>query len=248
MGEANGDLAGECVSGAGDVNADGFDDLLIGARGNDDGGGDFAGAAYLILGSAAPASLGLAFASAQYTGEATDQAGLYVSGAGDVNADGYDDLLIGAPGNDDGPGNDAGAAYLILGSAAPASLGLASASAEYTGEADSDYAGSVSGAGDVDADGYGDLLIGVGSNDHGDGNDAGVAYLIHGSSAPVSLGLESAAVLYTGEIANDIAGGSVSGGGDVNADGFDDLLIGARGNDDGPGSGAGSAYLILSGL
>jgi hypothetical protein len=113
QGEAKSDLAGRSVSGAGDVDGDGYDDLLVGACKNDDGGLD-AGAAYLVLGSASPASASLSTAVA-YQGEATaDSAGRSVSGAGDADGDGYDDLLVGAYLNADG-GSEAGAAYLILG-------------------------------------------------------------------------------------------------------------------------------------
>ena len=83
--------------------------------------GVYAGVAYLTLGSAAPAGGSLGEADAIYTGEyARDFAAGAVAGTGDVNADGYDDLLIGAYDNPDA-GNGAGAAYLVLGSATPAS-------------------------------------------------------------------------------------------------------------------------------
>ncbi|NOY27411.1 MAG: hypothetical protein GXP62_16215, partial [Oligoflexia bacterium] len=76
------------------------------------------------------------------------------------DGDGYDDMLVGDPGNG-AAGDWAGAAYLVLGSVAPASVGLADADAEYTGEAADDFAGSaVSGAGDVNGDGTADLLVG----------------------------------------------------------------------------------------
>ncbi|MDP2307418.1 MAG: integrin alpha, partial [Pseudomonadota bacterium] len=101
-GEAANDFAGWSVSGAGDVNGDGYDDMLVGALYNSDGPGSYAGAAYLLLGSAAPASASLSTAI-QYTGEAAnDTAGSSVSGAGDVNGDGYDDVLVGGMKNDDG--------------------------------------------------------------------------------------------------------------------------------------------------
>jgi len=244
QGEASGDRAGGSVAGAGDVNGDGYADLLIGAYSNNDGPGVDAGAAYLVLGSAVPAGGNLSSAI-QYTGEAdNDWAGGSVAGAGDVNGDGYADLLIGAAYNDDN-GSDAGAAYLVLGSATPASVDLSTV-IQYTGEAAGDAASigmGVAGAGDVDGDGYADLLIGAASDDGG--SNAGAAYLVLGSAAPISNTLSSA-IQYTGEAADDFAGWSVAGAGDVNGDGYADLLIGAPNNHDGPGSYAGAAYLIFS--
>ena len=164
---------------AGDVNADGYDDMLIGADANDDGGAG-SGAVYLVLGSLSPVSLGLADADAQYTGAAeADAAGVAASGAGDTDGDGFDDVLVGANNHDAG-GSNAGAAFLVRGSAWPASLGLSTADATYTGEASSNSAGSaVSGVGDVDADGFDDLLVGASHNDDG-GSNAGAVYLILG--------------------------------------------------------------------
>lgn len=242
-GEAANDFAGSSVSTAGDVDGDGFGDLLIGAMNNADGGSS-AGAAYLVLGSATPGDLDLGAADAQYTGtDAGDEAGCSVSTAGDVNGDGFGDLLIGAFYNDDG-GADAGSAYLVLGSATPGNLGLGAADAQYTGEAAGDFAGyTVSAAGDVEGDGFGDILI-VAIYDATGLSGAGSAYLVLGSTAPADLGLGAADAQYTGEAAFDYAGFGVASAGDVEGDGFGDLIIGAYGNDDG-GSLAGAAYLIL---
>ncbi len=242
-GEAGGDYAGSSVSTADDVDGDGFADMLIGAPDNDDGG-ESAGAAYLVLGGAAPGDLELGSAEAQYTGEASDdQAGWSVSTAGDVDGDGRADMVIGALGNDDGAFG-AGAAYVILGRATPGSLSLGNADAQYTGEGANDQAGSsVSTGGDVDADGLGDFLIGADRNDKG-GHGAGAAYLVLGTATPASLSLGDAAARYSGEAAHDCAGTDVSAAGDVDGDGFGDLLIGAQYNDD-AGSAAGAAYLVL---
>ncbi|MDP2307764.1 MAG: MopE-related protein [Pseudomonadota bacterium] len=244
-GEAPDDNAGGAVSGAGDVDADGFDDLLVGAAGNTDGGA-YAGAAYLVLGGAGPVSGGLSSAGVQYAGVAYDFAGCSVAAAGDIDSDGYDDMLIGAYYSSAG-GSQAGAAYLVLGGLAPTSLSLASASARYTGSAGDAAGYSVSGAGDVNADGFDDAIVGAYGN--GDaGPTAGAAYLVLGGASPASQSLTSASATYTGEAADDYAGRPVAGVGDVDADGFDDLLIGASASDD-AGANAGSAYLILgSGL
>ncbi len=242
-GEAAGDQAGGGVSGAGDVNGDGYGDLLIGAPWNGDGG-DGAGAAYLVLGSATPADLSLAYADSKYVGEAVDLdgdgAGGSVSQAGDVDGDGLADMLVGAKGNGDG-GGSAGAAYLILGTATPTSIGLGAASARFIGEFANDEAGtSVSAAGDVNGDGLGDMIIGAPRW----GSFAGNAYLVLGSATPSSLGLAAASARYTGEAEYDEAAGSVAGAGDVDGDGLEDVIIGAIGNSEG-GSQAGAAYLIL---
>ena len=114
-GENADDYAGESVSSAGDVDGDGKDDLLVGAPWNDDGGSD-AGKAYLVLG----ASVGvmdrhLANADYIFLGERLeDYVGFgWTRAVGDVNGDGLDDVLLGAPYSDDG-GSDAGKATLLL--------------------------------------------------------------------------------------------------------------------------------------
>lgn len=244
IGEADSDNAGISVAGAGDVNGDGFDDLLIGANLNDDGGAS-AGAAYLVLGSAAPASASLSTAI-QYTGETTgNEAGRSVAGAGDVNGDGFADMLIGAPLNGDG-GVGAGAAYLVLGSATPTSASLSTV-IQYTGQAAGDQAGrSVAIIGDSDRDGRADMLIGAPTNAAA-GANAGAIYLVPGSAAPASISLGvgvPAVVRFTGS-GGENAGASVAGAGDVNGDGFADILAGAPFNDV-AGADAGAVYLLLT--
>ena len=231
-GMAEYEQAGRSVAAAGDIDGDGFDDVLVGAFGNGDAGTG-AGAAYLILGSSSPTSTSLG-AEIEYTGaNAGDEAGISVSGAGDVDGDGYPDMLVGA----DGVGGSAtGAAYLLLGSALPSSQSLASA-VSFLGANPGDYTGTaVSGVGDVDGDGHPDLMIGA----PGANSEAGASYLVYGSSSPAPENLVGC-LTFSGENASDYSGVSVSGVGDVDADGQADLLIGSyTGATD-----AGAAYLIL---
>ena len=241
-GEAASDTASYSISSAGDVNGDGYDDILIGAPANDDAGSDV-GAAYLIYGSASPLTSASLSTAVEFTGEAAwDTVGQSVSSAGDVNNDGYDDILVGAAYNHDG-GSDAGAAYLIYGSSTLLTSASLSTAVEFTGEASGNVSGSsVSSAGDVNNDGYDDILIGAYGNDDAALN-AGAVYLIYGSGTLLTSVSLSSAVEFTGEAASDFAGSSVSSAGDVNNDGYDDILIGAHSNDD-AGSDAGAAYLI----
>ncbi|MFA6027608.1 MAG: hypothetical protein WC752_01650 [Patescibacteria group bacterium] len=239
-GEVAGDLAGISASFAGDVNNDGYDDFLVGARNYDVAAWGDNGAAYLIYGQSSNLSGGsLGTEAVRFNGETDnnyDYAGFAVSGAGDVNGDGYDDFLVGAM---EYGASQAGAAYLIYGQSENLTNASLSTKVRFTGEANFDYAGiTVSGAGDVNNDGYDDFL--VGANEYG---DSGAAYLLYGQSENFISASLSTAVKFTGETALDQAGRGLSRAGDVNNDGYDDFLIGAIYNDDGV-SQAGSAYLI----
>ncbi|MGE0578380.1 MAG: VCBS domain-containing protein [Reyranella sp.] len=179
-----GDEAGWSVSAAGDVNGDGYADVIVGAPTDDDDGGD-AGEAHVVFGRAS------GFGTLEYgravldltslaptdgvvlQGDgAADNTGWGVSAAGDVNGDGYADVIVGVPFDDDGGGN-AGAAYVVLGRAsgfgslvarAVVDLGSLAPADGFVirGSAACDNAGlSVSSAGDVNGDGLDDLFVGA---------------------------------------------------------------------------------------
>ncbi|MBT3218335.1 MAG: hypothetical protein HN348_04535 [Proteobacteria bacterium] len=233
--------AGYSVAGAGDVNGDGYADVLIGADG-ESSADVYAGATYLIFGSAAGVASGsLANSSAKLTGEGrVDASGQCVSGAGDFNGDGYDDIVIGAPWRD-----DIGSAYLVLGSPTGIpSMSLAEADAELLGESERSYVGTALSGGDVDGDGFDDLLIGADGDGTTDYN-AGAVYFVRGSNSGLTdMSLANADAKLLGTASWEYAGSSVAYVGDVNGDGYGDVLLGAPGNN-ALGYDAGVAYLMF---
>ncbi|KFI22595.1 integrin alpha [Nitrosococcus oceani] len=235
---------GISVSGVGDVNGDGIDDLIVGVPGADSGNG-FSGASYVVFGRSGGFGPSLELSSLDGSNGfaikgvgAFDNAGISVSGVGDVNGDGLDDLIVGAPGVDSN-GSGAGAGYVVFGSSGGfgPSLELSSLDGSsgfiINGADIFDNAGiSVSGAGDVNGDGLGDLIIGAhGASPNGSGS--GASYVVFGSSGDFESSLELSSLdgsngfAINGVGAFDSAGISVSGVGDVNGDGIDDLIVGA---------------------
>ena len=232
-GFASSDQFGNSISSAGDVNGDGFDDIIIGAPLNDAGGTN-AGRAYIFFGG----NLINSGVDVILTGlTAGDQFGISVSTSGDVNGDGYSDVIVGANFNDAG-GSNAGRAYVYFGGS---SMNNA-ADIILTGAAASDLFGtSVSAGGDMNGDGYSDVIVGASFNDAG-GSNAGRAYIYYGANSPDN----TADVILTGAAASDQFGNSVSSSGDLNGDGFSDVIVGAYLNDAG-GTDAGRAYIFFGG-
>ncbi len=212
---------GTSVSGAGDVNGDGFGDIVVGA---DIVGGS--GRAYLYSGSAS----GLSPNPATITGPDVPGGGFgaAVAGAGDINGDGFGDIVVGAY----GVNSTAGRAYLYLGSGS----GLVVPPATITGPdvASGAFGRAVEGVGDINGDGFGDVLVGA----YGMNGYAGRAYVYTGGAS----GLSSSSLPLTGpDVANSYFGESASAG-DVNGDGFSDVVVGASGASE-LNENAGRAYL-----
>ena len=248
IGEQANDYAGYWVSSAGDVDGDGLADTLIGAYDNSEGG-QSAGAVYLILGK----NLGqfhksdLSLADYKFIGEDSgDWAGIQASSAGDVDGDGLDDVLVGAYGEDT-MGSKTGAAYVVLGKSLGSNkiVDLSQANFKLVGENEDDYAGyAVAKAGDVDGDDLDDIIIGASGVD-GTGKNSGAVYIILGRTLGPKrvVSLAEADYKFNGESRGNWAGYLISGGGDVDGDGLNDIFIGSD-SDDG-GREAHASYVIL---
>ncbi len=240
---------GQAIAPVGDFNGDGLDDFVVGISTNNEVG-DYAGKVYLFLGRRTGWRLGmdLADANISFRGEREgESAGRFVSGAGDVNGDGCDDLLIGAPGNDEV--NDlAGKCYLILGR--PSGWGmnvhLSKANASFRGERYDSELGPVAAAGDVNGDGYDDFLLLAPPDKETDG-DMGQAYLFLGKATGwarnVSAGTADAS--FHGEGAKGYDSTGLAGGVDVNGDGYDDIIVGSPGYDEPSGTDNGKVYVVF---
>jgi hypothetical protein len=210
---------GHSIASAGDTNGDGYADLIVGAYVNS--------RAYVYLGGAA----GLVDApAATLVGPDAGQFGLSVAGAGDVNGDGFADVVVGA----NLAVSSTGRAYVYLG----ASSGVSTTpSAILTGPdgVNGGFGSRVASAGDANGDGYADLLVGSFYSDPGGNVDAGRSYVVFGGSNRSSMNVSAVALtsstvgyVIRGESGGDLAG-RLSYAGDVNGDGLADMIVGAAG-------------------
>ncbi|BAZ49198.1 putative outer membrane adhesin [Nostoc sp. NIES-4103] len=239
-----GDRLGSSVSGAGDINGDGIDDLIIGAPSADPNGKENAGQSYVVFGKNSGFSTSLDLSSLDGSNGFVlngvdayyDSSGIFVSSAGDVNGDGIDDLIIVAPIATPSNGLErAGEAYVVFGNTSgfSASIDLSSLDGSngfvINGPEEFGYSSTINfgSAGDINGDGLDDLII--------VGNGSQLIYVVFSTSEGFGATLDlptldgSNGFVFRGAIAG--YDGSIppfSSGFDINGDGFDDLVIGAR--------------------
>lgn len=216
---AAGDGFGTSVAAGGDFNGDGFSDLLIGAPGNDATGTD-AGRAYIYFGAAVATFLGdpdvvlsISSASAHF--------GQSVAFAGDVNGDGYSDVVVGAPDNDVA-GLNSGRAYVYFGGT---SGGLDISDEVFSSDAIGARIGSdVASAGDLDGDGFADIVVNRGDFLVPNAGDIGCSTRIYLGGAGTKLGVAQSVVAFDSDF--QVCALRVASAGDLDGDGRSDLLLG----------------------
>lgn len=253
---------GVAVNSAGDVNGDGLNDVVIGAGVT---GPNYSGSAFVLFGStiAFPSLVNLTSLDGNngfvlHGIAANDRAGYSVSGIGDINSDGLDDLVVGAYDATGSNGIKSGSSYIVYGrnTVFPSAINATDLNGSngftINGIDTDDRLGiSVGKAGDVNHDGLNDLIvgaIGVGAN----GLDKyGASYVLFGSASGFDSVINASSInSKNGRVLNGIAAGdesgiSVSGAGDVNNDGVDDMIVGAWRADPNGVNSSGSSYIIF---
>jgi hypothetical protein len=230
-GPFDGGLFGYAVATAGDVDGDGYSDVLVGQPFFTDHA-ERQGRAWLSYGT--PGAGSEPWTVDGDRGDA--ELGRSLATAGDVNGDGYSDVLVAAPFYDEGEIPLQGRVWLYHGSAAGAETTAAWTSAGPS--ALSAFGESLASAGDVNGDGYADVILGAYLDENGQA-DEGRAFVHHGSAAGLA---PSPAWTVEGDQSQAYFGSAVASAGDVNGDGYSDVIVGALYHDNGEAN-EGRAYV-----
>ncbi len=274
--DSNAEFA-QSISGGADINGDGYEDFLIGITDDDQFDTD-AGVAYVIFGTPGETRSDIDLQTLQSTTESSDGFAIFGEDSnnrlgsastlsGDLNGDGYDDIVVAAGQNDRGQ-THAGTVYVIWGQPGSTRADINVSSIDNSngfriiGHEDNNHLGDseetdlentqpfnfLDASGDFNGDGINDLLIGHSLSDQS-GTESGVVYLVFGRSgttrADIDLAnLGSEGFRLTNNAGDRFLGNSVQFIGDYNDDGYNDIVLGEVGADDGA-SNAGRAYVVF---
>ena len=253
LGMREGDFTAEGWAGVGDVDGDGYDDLAISAPGRDPAWGQpgppAPGVTHLFYGGPERITgvVDVAASDVQLIGESdVDFSGWFLASRTDLDADGVHDLVIGAARDDEG-GEDAGAVHVLYGGQRwHGAVDLAAADAKLLGEPHGWVGSGLRGIGDLDGDGHDDVAIGTRAFP-GEGDGLGRVHVVYGGPRWTGpLRLDDVAATLVAEDADDVLGylgRSLAGAADLDADGYDDLAVGAD-FEDTAGEDAGAVYVI----
>lgn len=251
------DYSGLAVSSAGDFNNDGLDDLAVAAPAGID---TFLGKVYIVYGrlNGFPPAFNptdLQWDDGMVINHNNGLAGTTVSNAGDINGDQIDDLIIGAEQGSLEGNPKGGETYVLFGKDGGYQNGFSLSNLDgtngFTIKGDGYSVSSVSGAGDINADGLEDIIIGVSQSPGNNQINAGKAYVVLGTEAGFTQQIDlftlngNNGFVINGVEPDELLGGSVKGAGDINGDKIDDLIIGASGATANGIKSAGKTYVVF---